>query len=160
MLLWFAGLAVVGVFVVFRDAAVDYRLVALGAILPDIVDGAVFRGVGPFHTLTGAVVFLSAVMLGTIGRRQARRRLLALPIGVFAHLVLDGMWGDTKIFWWPFLGGSLDGRLPSLDRGALVLAQEVAGLAALAWCWNRFGLADPRRRSKFLRTGRLDRELV
>ena len=161
MLLWFAVLAVAGTFIVFRDAAMDYRLVALGSLLPDVIDAVVRRGVGPMHSLVSAVAVMSAVMLGTIGRRRLRRRLLAIPIGLFAHLVLDLTWTRTQIFWWPIAGnglGGLRGPLPSFDRPlATVLFQEAVGVGVGIWTWRRFGLDDAARRAKFFHTGRLDR---
>lgn len=160
MVLWFAGLAVVIVWLVFRDTAIDYRLVMAGALAPDVIDLA-FGGVGPTHTLAGSVGLLVVVMLATRGRRSLRRRLLALPIGTFLHLVLDAMWTRTSVFWWPASGLGFDGDgVPSLSRpAALLAAQELAGLASLAWWWARFRLAEPARRRAFLRTGRLGRDL-
>ena len=161
MLLWFAALSIAGTFLVFQDAALDYRLVALGAILPDVLDAIVRRGVGPFHSLGVTVAILLGVMLATIGRRLLRRRALALPIGMFAHLVLDATWGRTDVFWWPFTGRSVHGPVPSLGRPvALVLVEEAAGAAVALWLWKRFGLHDDRRRRKFWSSGRLDRRIV
>jgi membrane-bound metal-dependent hydrolase YbcI (DUF457 family) len=161
MILWFAGLAFVMVWSVFKDTAIDYRLVMAGALLPDVVDGSL-GGPRLLHTLAASVALLVLVMLGTRGRRLLRRRMLAVPIGTFCHLVLDGMWARTTTFWWPFLGGSLDTHgLPSLQRPlALMAVQELAGLIALAWCVRRFELFAPARRRQFLRTGRLAHELV
>jgi len=160
MFLWFAGGAVVVVWAVFRDTAIDYRLVALGAVLPDVIDG-LWGGARALHSVVTSVVLLAVVMLATVHRRAARRRLLALPIGTFLHLVLDGAWGETAVFWWPLSGWSFDDhRLPSLERGAWSLALEVLGAAALLWFWRRFDLADPGRRERFWRTGRLDRSLA
>jgi len=160
VLLWFAGLSMVIVWFVFRDTAIDYRLVMAGALAPDVVDLA-FGGVGPTHTLAGSVALLLVVMLATRGRRGRRRRLLALPIGTFLHLLLDAMWARTAVFWWPASGLGFDGdAVPSLSRPAAVLAaQELAGLAALAWWWTRFRLSEPARRRTFARTGRLGRDL-
>lgn len=161
MLLWFAGCSLVIVWQVFRDPAIDHRLVVAGALLPDAVDG--FLG-GPryLHTLAGSVALLAAVMAGTRGRRAWRRRLLALPIGTFLHLVLDAMWARTKVFWWPVSGLALPGHgLPSLSRPAAVLVvQELVGAAALVWWWRRFRLSEPERRHLFVTTGRLGRDLA
>ena len=161
MLLWFAGMSFVLVWTVFKDTAIDYRLVMAGALLPDLVDVA-FGGARLLHTLVWSVAFLVVVMLATRGQRLRRRRLLALPIGMFCHLLLDGMWTRTATFWWPFFGWRFDGKgLPSLDRPlALTVAMEVVGLLALSWCWARFRLAEPARRREFLRTGRLGRDLA
>ena len=95
------------------------------------------------------------VMAATPRRRLLRRRLLGIPIGLFLHLVLDGIWADTRAFWWPLAGGFSDDQLPELARGWGNLAFELAGLAAAYWIWRAFGLADPDRRRSFIRTGRL-----
>ena len=160
MILWFAGGSLVLVWSIFRDPAVDYRLVVVGAVLPDAVDG-VFGGASVLHSLLFSVVLLAAVMLATRQQRVARRRFLAVPIGTFLHLVLDAMWTRTHAFWWPFLGGSLHGPLPAFDHGVVVLVvEEALGAAALVWWWLRFDLRDPERRARFLRTGRLPRDVV
>lgn len=142
MALWFAGLAVVAVWAVLRDPRVDYRLVAVGALLPDVVDG-VLGGPRLLHSLLFSAALLVAVVLVTVGRRDRRRRLLALPFGTFLHLVLDAVWTRPQVFWWPFLGSRVPpGRLPSLERPvAVVVAQEVAGAVALAWWWRRVSRA-------------------
>ncbi len=161
MVLWFVCLSIAGVFVIFRDAAMDYRMVSLGAVLADPIDFAVRGGIGPMHSLTVAVGLLLAVMGVTFGRRLLRRRLLGLVIGIFAHLVLDGAWLITDAFWWP-LGGSVGAqRLPSVERGwTVVVVQEVIGLIVGAWLWRRFRLQTPARRALFFKTGRIDRRLV
>jgi len=160
VILWPAGLALGLVWLVFRDPAFDYRVVVIGALLPDVAD-APFGGARLAHTLLGSVVVLVAVMLGTRGRRHLRRSLLALPIGMFAHLVADGMWARTDTFWWPFFGRRLSGRLPGLDHGLAVLVfEELIGAVLVVWCWQRFRLTDQGVRSQFLRTGHLPRDLV
>jgi len=153
--LWFVGTAWLAVWMVFHDPRFDYRVLGVGALLPDVVDG-LFGGARVLHSITGNVALLVAVMLATIGRRPLRRTLLALPIGSFLHLVFDGAFADTTVFWWPFTGTSFDDApLPSIERGATSLLMEVAGLAILAWFWRRFRLGEPRRRRAFLRTGHL-----
>lgn len=161
MLLWFLGGAWVLVWAVLQDPAVDYRLVMLGALLPDAVDG-VLGGTRVAHTLVASVALLAVVMLVTVGRRALRRRLLALPIGTLVHLVLDAVWTDAKVFWWPAKGWSLAhaGGLPSFRHPlAVTVVEELCGAAALLWCWARFRLGVPERRSVFVRTGRLGRDL-
>ncbi len=161
MLFWFAGLAVVAVWKVFQDTAIDYRLIMAGALAPDVLD-ALAGGVGVFHTVALSAVLLIAVMAATRGRRRLRRRVLALPVGTLLHLVLDGAWSDAGLFWWPVLGTQLPGDAPlSFHRPLIVLvAQEVAGVAAMAWWWRRFRLHEPERLRIFLRTGHLGRDLV
>ncbi len=165
MILWFAGMALVGVWVVFRDPALDHRLVVAGALLPDVVDGLLdlvgVTGPWPAHTLLASVGLLTVVMLATRGRRLRRRRLLALAIGTFLHLVLDGAWAHTEVFWWPLLGVDVGAQvLPSAARGTANAALELVGAGALIWVWRRFRLGEQPRRKVFLRTGRVGRDLV
>jgi membrane-bound metal-dependent hydrolase YbcI (DUF457 family) len=157
VLLWFAGVSVVFVWMVFRSPALDYRLVVLGAVLP--VGELVLGGPRLLHTLVFAVVALGLVMLATRRRRLLRRRWISLVIGLMMHLVLDGIWTRAEVFWWPFLGfGFGEGGLPELGRPVpVVLVLEVLGAAALVWCWRAFGLGDPDARRTFLRTGHLPR---
>ncbi len=157
MILWPAGMALALVWSVFRDPALDHRVVILGALLPDLVDGP-FGGARVLHTLAASAVLLAVVMLVTRAHRAGRRRWLALPIGTFAHLVFDGAWTRTATFWWPLFGTSFGDALPALSRGLpLLVLQELVGAAVLAWFWHRFGLADAAVRAKFLRTGRVPR---
>lgn len=161
VLLWFAGFSVLLAWLIFRDPAFDYRLVAVGALLPDLID-APLGGSRMMHAVATAVLILVVVMIATRGRRVLRRRLLAIPIGLFLHLVLDGAWVDSEVFWWPASGFSFgDIPLPAEQRGiALLLMQEFAGALALGWCVQRFGLLERGELQRFLRTGRLNRELV
>ena len=147
------------VWLVFRSPAVDYRLVVVGALLP-----LVELPIGEprvLHSLTGAVAALGLAMVVTPRRRLVQRRLVAIPIGMFLHLLLDGIWADTQAFWWPFAGLAWsDAQLPELARGGFDVVLELAGAAALVWCWRRFRLDEPDRRARFLRTGRLDRDVA
>ncbi|HWI05341.1 MAG TPA: hypothetical protein VNT52_16170 [Acidimicrobiales bacterium] len=157
MVFWPAGVALGLVWLVFRDPAFDYRMLVVGALLPDLID-APLGGARLAHTLLAAVTVLMAVMLATRGRRHLRRSLLAVPIGMFAHLVADAMWARTEHFWYPAFGGPLTGRLPALDHGLAILSlKELAGFVVVAWCWQRFGLSDPKVRRHFLRSGHLPR---
>jgi len=80
MFLWFIGTAVISVWYVFRDARFDYRLLAVGALLPDAID--LPSGYARWaHSLVATVATLVLVMLITVGRKPIRRLLLALPIG-------------------------------------------------------------------------------
>lgn len=128
MILWFVGGACLIVLLVFGDPRIDFRLIGLGALVPDLP-----LRLTPLHSITAGVVVLTVVMLATRRGNPARRRLLALPIGMLLHLVLDGAFDDV---WWP-VGGSL----PSFERPlALLVVQELAGAAALYWAWARLAV--------------------
>ena len=152
--MWFIGTAVVSVWYVFRDPRFDYRLLAVGAVLPDAIDlpGGHARWA---HSLTVAVATLVVVMLVTAGRKPIRRLLLAVPIGMLLHLVWDGAFASTHVFWWPFAGPWGNVRVPSLQRGWLNVAFEAAGALVLAWIWRRCELSDRRRRAALVRRGLL-----
>lgn len=154
MLLWFIATAVLTVHFVFTDPRFDHRFLILGVLLPDVVDGLT-GGSWVLHSLAGAVGMLTLVMVVTAGRRPIRKRLIAIPIGVLLHLVFDGAFTNNEVFWWPFTGGFADSPLPVADRGWWNLVLEAAGLALLWWAYRLFGLADPARRQRFLRTGQL-----
>lgn len=159
MLLWFVGSAVLAVWYVFRDDRFDYRLLVVGALLPEL-DALFALGDGPgmrwLHSVTFSVALLVVVMVVTAGRRPIRRLLLGLPIGTFLHLVFDGAWTNTDVFWWPFGGWRLDGAaLPAVQRGWWNIPLELVGLAIVVWVWRREGLADGARRDEVMRTGRL-----
>lgn len=160
MFVWFGALAIAGVYVVFRDPAIDYRLIALGALLPDPIDALIRQGIGPAHSVVTAVIVLFAVMLATIGRRGLRRRALAIPIGIFAHLTLDGAWSTTGTFWWPLAGRVAKQRLPFVAHGVVVVAlQELIGIGVGVWLYRTFRLSKPALRAQFVKTGRIHRDL-
>jgi len=154
VLLWFVATSVLTIFFVFRDPRFDYRWLIAGALLPDLID-VWFGGARVLHSLTGAVGAMVLVMVVTVGRRPIRKRLLSLPIGVLLHLVFDGAFSTTEVFWWPFMGGFDGADLPVVQRGWWNLGLELAGAALIAWAWRLFGLADPERRKDFVATGRL-----
>ena len=160
MILWPVGAALVLAWAIFRDPALDYRLLVVGALLPDLVD-APFGGARVAHTLVASVAVLAVVMLATRGHRDARRRLLALPIGMFLHLLVDGMWARTATFWWPFFGGTFDGGLPALDARARSSSSRSSS-APPRWAWwcRRVDLGDKEVRSQLFRTGRLPRRVL
>jgi hypothetical protein len=152
--LWYVCLSIAGVALVFQSRGIDYRLIAVGSMLPLVLDIPFgYRAYG--YTLLFAVAMLAVVMLVTIGRpRLLRRRLLCVPIGVFAGLVLSGAFSNSELFWWPFLGTSFthDALLPGTWW---VVAEELVGLAV---GWVLVGVYDlylPERRRDFFATGRL-----
>ena len=159
MLIWFVVLAPVLVAEVFRSPMIDYRLVAVGAALPLV---EVFIGANVLHTLLGAVVMMTVVMLTTQNRRLLRRQLLGVPIGLFVHLVLDGSWTRAELFWWPAFGFDFGpSTLPEFDRPLVVgLFLEVLGIVAAVWAYRRYDLSDPKKRDRLIQTGQLDRSVL
>lgn len=156
MILWFTAGAVFLVWNVFQSPGLDFRLVALGALLPVAID-VPFGHRTPSHSLLVAVAVLVVVMAATAGRgrRLLRRRLLGLPIGYFSGLVLAASWADQELFWWPAFGLDVP-EVDILPGLGVVLVLELLGLLAALWAWRRFGLGDAARRRLLWRTGRLE----
>jgi hypothetical protein len=125
MLFWFIGTSVASVWSVFRDPKFAYRWVIVGALIP-------------IFSVVTVVGVLTAVMLLTIGKnatkKAARKNFLALTIGLFMHLVFDGAFLDTKMFWWPLAGLTTDGyAIPFVERGFLNIPFEIVGVALIMW---------------------------
>lgn len=154
MVLWYTAASILIVANVFRSTGLDYRLVALGALLPLLIDlGVGYRAVG--HTLVFAVALFVGVMVATAGRsRLLRRRLLCLPIGVFVALVLSGAFTQDQVFLWPFLGSSF-GDAGLLPVWWVVIIEELIGLAGWWWIVGQYDLYLPGPREEFVRTGHL-----
>lgn len=171
MLFWHLG-AILWLFRwVFRDPKVDVRFLLAGAVLPDLID----MPVGTFlmaeryatgelwgHSLIAASVYMAVVMAVT--RRGRRRRAwMALGVGWLFHLLLDGMWFQEEVFFWPFFGWELPGGVSPYWQLAweralsdpLRWALEVVGLAYLAWLWMAVGLNERERLARVMETGRL-----
>lgn len=155
MLLWFVFGSIFGVWNVFQSSGIDFRLLALGALLPTLLDSP-WLAQSYAHTLLAAVFVLTVTMLLTAGRgrRLKRRRALSLAIGWFAALVLAGSWMHKELFWWPAFGATRP-DFALFARWPVVVVEELLGAAAAWWAWSRFGLRDGARRRAFVRTGRL-----
>ncbi len=170
MIFWHLGATTAVVRYTFRDERMDLRMLALGALLPDLVDtpvGAAFyaslqsvRLVG--HTLLASALAMVLVLLNT-RRGRPRKRWMPVAVGMLVHLVLDGMWNDPETLWWPLLGWGFTPSGPA-TFGALVVtvltdwrvwALEAVGLIYLVGLARRSGLAHRSAREDFLATGRL-----
>lgn len=131
------GLTVAGGRVVEKLArgklAPDYRVLLVGAVLPDLVDkpiGYVLMS-SSFNNgrlFAHSLLFLAGLTLaGLLADGRARPVLLTLALGTAIHLALDYMWLLPTILLWPLLGW----RLPSLPGGTwgdvwLVLQRDPA----------------------------------
>jgi hypothetical protein len=142
MLVWFVGASLAAVWFVFRDPHFAFGRVVAGVLLPDVVEGIAGR-VGPLHSVVTIVALMGVVMLATIGKRGRRKKWLALTIGMFLHLVFDGVFAETEVFWWP-LGGIDVGEstIPSFERSWQInVALEVVGAALVLWFLRQLAVA-------------------
>ena len=112
MLFWQVGGAIFLFRWIFRDPKVDVRLLALGAVLPDIIDGLLGLVIGgPTTQRVGhslVLPSLAAVSVLLVTRRGRRRRMLmTVVVAWLFHLMLDGVWLREEVFLWPFFGWQL-----------------------------------------------------
>ncbi len=172
MLFWHVGGSVLLFRYLFRDPAVDLRFLALGAVVSDLIDKPIGRIIWADefqtgriygHTLAFFVLVLTLVMVATRRGTVARKRGVALAVGVMFHLLLDGMWVLPETLFWPLFGWEFppsvedywSGFLGRLIDDPLVLVQEAVGLAYLVYLYRSSGLSDPDRRAALVSTGRL-----
>jgi inner membrane protein len=169
MLLWHLGCAALIVYVTLGRRRIDYRMILIGAVLPDIIDGllGLFWFEGPAgrwiaHSLLAAIVVTVAIIVGFGGER--RQRLFGIGVGWLLHLVADGMWRAPQTFLWPAFGGefSTSPREPySWDLFTDPLAHlstwggELIGLGILVWFWVAFRLGENGRLRLFGQDGYL-----
>ncbi|MCJ2519837.1 MAG: metal-dependent hydrolase [Candidatus Thermoplasmatota archaeon] len=145
----------------------DYRILLLGSMLPDVIDKPLgillgIEGRNVAHSLLFSVsltlfLILPLVVQNIYPSRIARRLTNPLPIltiGLWTHLLLDRIWQQPSIILWPFLGVGFEQAtfdLFELIVGLLdpyVLGGEVLGLGVMLLLALRYRLY---KRSKFLR---------
>ncbi len=150
----------------------DYRFLALGALLPDIIDKPlgllILPGVLGTTRSIGHTVFLSLLLLvvAIVEYRRGRRLwLMSLGLGSLSHLALDEMWAAPHTLFWPALGWGFpnEGRqtlvsysqalwkLPT-ERPWVVLPEVVGALIVAVMLFRLWRLHAM---GRFLRTGRV-----
>ncbi len=171
MILWHVGATVALIRYAFRDDRMDLRFLALGAMLPDLIDTPIgliwFAELGSVrlfaHALLAATTVMVAVVLST-RRGRPRKRWMPLAIGMLMHLFLDGMWQDPETLWWPLLGWEF--TFAGFDtageyvRSVLidwrVWALEAMGLGYLLVLARRGRLGDAAARRRLFSSGTID----
>ncbi len=146
-------------------AAVDFRLVLLGSVLPDLVD----KPIGIVLHLEArlwahSLIFLAGIFLASLAPRL--RGLRWVGFGDAVHLLVDLIWQEPMVALWPFLGiafpaesgpQNLDFFLQVLFTDRYVQVGEIVGgliLLTTAWYYHLFSWTRFR---QFLRDGRLVR---
>ncbi len=90
---------------------IDYRLVMVGSMLPDIIDKPITSVRAFAHTLL--FVLIIALIGLYIYKRPRRTGMLILSFGSFLHLLLDEMWASPAILLWPIYGWDIWDFAPS-----------------------------------------------
>jgi hypothetical protein len=171
MILWHSGITMLIVWFVMRgNPRVDYRVVAIASLIPDLIDKPIGRIFFKSRFDNGRIyahslllnVALFCVLFFMRGR--AKRQFTLVPISSLLHLAEDGMWSQPKTFWWPLFGtefphdpekGGLLSFLNPLNHPG-VIVQEAIGLAAILFLLSSHEMLNRHGIKAFLRTGHLD----
>lgn len=169
MLFWHLGLTVAIVFFTLGRRSIDYRVVMLGAILPDLLDKPIgtlllrdrFQNGRIYgHTLLFSLVLVLGIQ--SILRGRSARRWFVLPIACLIHLGLDSMWNDPVTLFWPLFGTKFPITIePNYwwevwlrpFRHPVYAVQEFLGLGLLIYFAFAFGLFHRDRLRAFMRDG-------
>ena len=132
---------------------VDYRLVALGALLPDLIDKPIgwvlFRDTfdGSDHLFAHTLLFpLTLLVPGFyLWVRLGDPRLVGVGMGVLSHLASDPVTHAPQILFWPLLGLDFP-DVSLLNRPATIATETAAALILLLAArslrrQNRLGVA-------------------
>lgn len=153
---------------------IDYRLVLVGAMLPDIIDKPI-GGVLFAYTFGNPRIFahtllfsLLTVLVGLYLYRLRKPWLLTLSFGCAIHLILDQMWLEPRTLLWPIYGLSFEKLDPSdymwsmdyaqgmtswfLTEPSMFIPEIVGALILTAFVWRLVRRGGLRR---FMLTGAL-----
>ncbi|RJQ29636.1 MAG: metal-dependent hydrolase [Peptococcaceae bacterium] len=147
----------------------DYRLVLIGSILPDIIDkplgGIILKeslGNGRIYAHTLFFLLFLFALSAFFQRKFEQPAFFGLAGGSLAHHVFDGMWFDPETYLWPAYGwgfpkgdpeGWLSHWLESLLTDPWVYVPEIIGGMALLYFF--IDLICRRRVNEFIRNGRV-----
>lgn len=146
----------------------DLRFLALGAILPDLIDTPIgvfgWASLGAVRLGSHSILFGSLVMATVLiftRRGPGRKRWMLLATGVLVHLLLDAMWNVPETLWWPLLGSGFSATafstygayVQDLVTRPVMWAGEAVGLIYLVALGVRAKLTDPAARRTLWRSG-------
>ena len=144
---------------------IDYRLVLLGSLLPDIIDKPVFLLIGGGASLSGRdyahtlLLNLTLLVGGMVLFRYRKPGLLIISLSSFMHLILDQIWNSPVVLLWPLLGplphgetsGWLADRFQELFLYPRVYIPEIIGLLVILFFTYR--VTKGKRITDFLKEG-------
>jgi hypothetical protein len=138
---------------------VDYRLVAVGSLLPDLVDRVQRRvlrmqGASPHQHFIGHTLLFNLPLLAAgnyLLRREGDSRLLSVSAAAMTHLLVDPVIRSPGTLLWPLFGF----RFPEargLPPGPTAVSQVAAAAVVLA---TLVTLLRRNRLRRFISSGRL-----
>jgi hypothetical protein len=171
MILWHAGLTMLIVWFVMRgNTRVDYRIVAVASLIPDLIDKPIGRLIFRERFESGRI-FAHTLLLNALFfcilffmRGRIKRKFVLVPISSLLHLAEDGVWSNPRLFWWPLFGTEFPkdpvsgGLLSFLNPANIsgVIWQEALGVIAILWLLASHDMLNRHGVRSFLRTGRLE----
>lgn len=100
-----------GVFIPRLKSVIDLRYLAIGSILPDLIDKPIGKVIFASTFANGRIIghtLLFSFLLALAGiylyQKKRDARGLALASGSFFHILEDQVWGRPQTFLWPLLG--------------------------------------------------------
>ena len=140
---------------------IDYRLVLFGAILPDLIDKPLAYVTG-LDSRLWAHTFLFLFAILALSFVPMLRGLRLVGFGVATHLLLDMIWNQPAIVWYPAYGWSfpiapfnVDRWFDTLLHDPYVQAGEIVGLVVLiVFAWAQ-GIGSWKALRGFIRYGTL-----
>ena len=150
-----------------RMGSIDYRLVVIGSLLPDILDKPLFLfGPGELfpsgHAYGHTFLFnLLLLVCGSILFRYKKPWLLVISLSSCIHLVLDRIWNNPVTLWWPLLGpfakgetaGWISDKIHVLTSNPSAYIPEIIGATVILLLGYR--LLTRKNITNFIKTGAL-----
>jgi len=151
-----------------RLGPIDYRLILIGSLLPDILDKPswliTFGDIFPSGRAYGHTLLFSMVLFfcGLLLIRYKKSGLLIISLSSIIHLILDRMWHNPVTLWWPLLGaiqradatGWISDIIRALFSDPGTYIPEVIGLTIILLMGYR--LRGRKKGINFIRTGVID----
>lgn len=133
---------------------IDYRLVFLGSMLPDIIDkplgGIIFKEtIGNGRIYSHTLLFLLFLLIPGIFVcfKYKRPGLFVVAEGSTIHCILDGMWYFPETFLWPVCGWSFPKGDPEnwlrlwanlLTYPKYYIPEILGGTIIIIFIWGRY----------------------
>ncbi len=153
------------------DADTDYRLIALAAVGPDLIDKPLAWAY--FYKRYHAAVLFAHTLLAQLGvafiTRQRFPHLWRYTVAFLGHALLDRLWFFPNTFYWPLRGwrfhvwGKRGSEEPTIGKAYWVTftrrpelwGWELGGLLALVWFIGRHQLYRRVALRHFILTGKV-----
>jgi len=148
----------------------DYRLLAVAALLPDLIDKPLailaFPQSNSSQNVCHSLLLHIALLIITL---LFFPKVLPYTLAFNGHLIADRMWFHTETFWWPLYGGTVFWRYKFMNSPEAMLRvyldiithyphvwlTELAAIGWLSWLTRQSRWYRWPRLKLFLQTGQL-----